>query len=81
MLIFYSYVQHKIEESGLEVWKRLKSPDAYIFVAGNSKNMPQSVREAFVNVCKKHGELDEKQAEHYIETLEKGGRYQTETWA
>lgn len=80
-LFNFRYVQHKIESNGLEVWDRLKDPSAYIFVAGNSKDMPQSVREAFVNVCKCHGGLDKDQAKEFIETLEKQGRYQTETWA
>lgn len=43
--------------------------------------MPQSVREAFVTVVKDQGGLTDDEAKHFIDTLEKQGRYQTETWS
>lgn len=79
--VFYRYVQHKIEENGEKVWKLLNNPDCYIFVAGNSKNMPQSVKEAFTNVCTLHGKLKEEDSKIFIDKMEKNERYQTETWS
>ncbi|KAK5644412.1 hypothetical protein RI129_005712 [Pyrocoelia pectoralis] len=74
------YVQHKIEENSELLWELFKTENVYIFVAGNSKNMPQQVREAFVNVCKTNGKMTQKDADAFIENMEKTGKYQTETW-
>lgn len=50
-------------------------------MAGNSKNMPQSVREAFVCIYKKQNQSNDEEAENYISLLERNGQYQTETWS
>lgn len=42
--------------------------------------MPQEVREAFVDVCAKHGNFSKEAAEKLIEEMERRNRYQTETW-
>ncbi|XP_070494025.1 NADPH-dependent diflavin oxidoreductase 1 [Chironomus tepperi] len=44
----------------------------YVFVSGNSKNMPKSVRESFEEV------LEDK---NYVAEMIKCGRYQEETWS
>ncbi|KAK6621939.1 hypothetical protein RUM44_001746 [Polyplax serrata] len=75
------YVQHVIEEQGESVWKLLRTQKAHIFIAGSSKNMPQSVRESFVKVLQTHGQMNEQEAEKFIVSMEKCGQYQTETWA
>ena len=49
-------------------------------MAGNCKDMPAAVREEFVNVAKNCGGMDQDQAENFVRTLEKSGRYQSETW-
>uniref|UniRef100_A0A1Y1KHU1 NADPH-dependent diflavin oxidoreductase 1 n=3 Tax=Photinus pyralis TaxID=7054 RepID=A0A1Y1KHU1_PHOPY len=72
------YVQHKIEENGDLLWELLRTRNVYVFVAGNAKNMPRQVREAFVSVCKMNGGMAN--ADAFIENMEKTGRYQTETW-
>ncbi|KAF5288633.1 hypothetical protein FQA39_LY15328 [Lamprigera yunnana] len=74
------YVQHKIVENGDLLWDLLKNRNAYIFVAGNAKNMPGQVREAFITVCMDNGKLSYKEGVQFIENLEKLSRYQTETW-
>lgn len=61
------------------IWSRLEQ-GGLIFVAGNAKNMPQGVRKAFLDVCILSGKLTEKQANEYIQHMEKIGRYQTECW-
>lgn len=50
-------------------------------MAGNSKNMPQQVRQAFTNVFIQHGGLNETEAVNRIEQMEKQKRYQTECWS
>ncbi|KAF7269761.1 hypothetical protein GWI33_017217 [Rhynchophorus ferrugineus] len=74
------YVQDKIVEHQELIWSALEKK-AYIFVAGNSKNMPQAVRDAFINVCETCGKLSQDEAVMYIDKMEKQGRYQTECWS
>lgn len=59
----------------------LVSQKGYIFVAGNSKNMPQTVREAFVNIVKERNKISDVDAENFFSKLERLGQYQTETWS
>lgn len=73
-------MQDKIIEKGDLVWQALQK-QGYVFVAGNSKNMPQAVRQAFINVCVENGNLLEAEATKLIETMEKQNRYQTECWS
>ncbi|ERL90081.1 hypothetical protein D910_07436 [Dendroctonus ponderosae] len=75
-----TYVQDKIREHGHAVWQALERK-ASIFVAGNSKNMPQQVRQAFMDVCVQHGQLSELEAAQLMERMEKASRYQTECWS
>lgn len=74
------YVQDKIVENGEIVWQMLDNGGS-IFVAGNAKLMPQAVRNAFVQVCIQCGQMNENEAEKYIEHLEKINKYQTECWS
>ncbi|XP_026478400.1 NADPH-dependent diflavin oxidoreductase 1 [Ctenocephalides felis] len=64
------YVQHLIEKNK-ELVRNLLNNNAHVFVSGNSKNMPEAVKESFQNV---YGEDD-------LEELIKCGRYQVETWS
>lgn len=79
-MIFFSYVQHKIIENAGFLWKLLSEEGAYVLVAGNSKNMPRAVRDAFVTVATDAGRLTPQEAENFVEKMEKTNRYQTETW-
>ncbi|KAK4875055.1 hypothetical protein RN001_011477 [Aquatica leii] len=65
------YVQHRILENGELVWNTLKNRNAYIYIAGNAKNMPQQVREAFVDVCKIHGGMTADESQRFIENMER----------
>ncbi|KAH3792176.1 hypothetical protein DPMN_145667 [Dreissena polymorpha] len=74
------YVQHAIRDAGSEVWRLLQS-GAVVCVAGNSKNMPDSVREAIKEVGKVHGGLSDSAANDFLLMLDKEKRYQAETWS
>lgn len=50
-------------------------------MAGNSNNMPTSVREAFRDSAVSSGGLSVDKANDLINQMEREGRYQTETWA
>lgn len=73
------YVQHLIRQQRELCWQFLEN-NGSIYLAGNSKNMPDNVREEFVSLAKEIGKMTKEQAETFIKHLEKNNRYQTETW-
>lgn len=75
----FRYVQHVIRDRRQLCWNFL-SRDGNIYLAGNSKNMPNCVREEFVTLVKEIAELTEGEAEDFIKQLERENRYQVETW-
>ncbi len=74
------YVQHKIREHSKELWALLQA-GANIYVSGSSTRMPIDVREAFVEVVQREGNMDDSQADQFIQKLEKSNKYQVETWS
>lgn len=42
--------------------------------------MPQAIREALIEVFQTHGQLEREDAEAYLVSMEKVGRYKQETW-
>lgn len=73
------YVQHLIRQQKQLCWKLLEN-DGNVYLAGNSKNMPDNVRDEFVSLAQEVGKMTKEQAETFIKHLEKNNRYQTETW-
>ncbi|KAG5324523.1 NDOR1 oxidoreductase, partial [Acromyrmex heyeri] len=73
------YVQHLIRQQRKLCWQFLEN-NGSIYLAGNSKNMPDNVRDEFVSLAKEIGKMTKEQAETFIKHLEKNNRYQTETW-
>ncbi|XP_076162157.1 NADPH-dependent diflavin oxidoreductase 1-like [Ptiloglossa arizonensis] len=74
------YVQHVIHDQKQLCWNFL-SRNGNIYLAGNSKNMPNCVREEFISLVKEIAELTEEEAESFIKHLEIENRYQVETWS
>lgn len=82
MIFFlFSYVQHLIEQNGQLLADLIATKNVCIFVAGNSKNMPDSVRKAFISSYASYKCIDETAAENFFQQLEQKGRFQTETWS
>lgn len=79
--MIYSYVQHKLLENKELVANDLLYNNAYVFVAGNAKNMPNDVRQALIDCIVQAGKYAPEAATNFIEKMEKTGRYQIETWA
>jgi len=73
------YVQHLITQNSKPLWKMIQD-GAIIYVSGNAKRMPIDVREAFRDVIKMEGNMSNEDADQYLKQLEKGRRYQVETW-
>ena len=74
-------MQHVIEKNAQHVSMLLAQQNAFIFVAGNSKNMPEAVKSAFISSYMKYENVDRCFAENLFEKMEQNGRYQTETWS
>ncbi|XP_045524664.1 NADPH-dependent diflavin oxidoreductase 1 isoform X2 [Pieris brassicae] len=70
------YVQHKIVENKDKLHNLLINQGAYVFISGNSKNMPKNVKDAFVEHVLKGVE----NADSFMENMVNIGRFQTETW-
>lgn len=71
-MFLFSYVQHRIQEQANLLRDQLINQNGLFLVAGNSKNMPASVKEALCNVINDP---------EYVQALCIAGRYQEETWA
>ncbi|CAH2234734.1 jg20961 [Pararge aegeria aegeria] len=72
---------HKIKEYSQDLWHLINDKGAYIYISGNAKNMPDNVREAFIeDVFSKEGKLDLDQAKAMLASIERDGRLQVETW-
>ncbi|KAL0861111.1 hypothetical protein ABMA27_009610 [Loxostege sticticalis] len=74
------YVQHKIIEHGNTLWPLIRDKQAHIYISGNAKNMPDNVRDAFVEVLAQNGNMSVENAKELLEDIEKKGRLQVEAW-
>ncbi|CAH2096814.1 unnamed protein product [Euphydryas editha] len=75
------YVQHKIAEHRKVLWHLINEMGAYIFISGNAKNMPDNVRDAFIDdVFIKTGKIEPEKAKEMLSSMEKNNRLQVETW-
>lgn len=72
-------MQHIIREQKELCWQFLQNGGS-IYLAGNSKNMPNDVRNEFIYLTKEIGKMTIEQARTFIKNLEKNNRYQIETW-
>lgn len=74
------YVQNLIRQHSDSVYRMLHDGVGLVYVCGSSGKMPQAVRAALADVFRDVGSLDQKDAESYMEAMEKEGRYKQETW-
>lgn len=70
-----------MEQNKEELYKLLSSKECYIFIAGNAKDMPTSVKNVFINIFEEFEHLDRATSINKIDNLESKGFYQTETWS
>ncbi|GAB7348722.1 hypothetical protein MBLNU459_g7459t1 [Dothideomycetes sp. NU459] len=75
-----NYVQDLIRASPDLVFGILNHPKGKVYVCGSSGNMPKGVREALVDVIREKIDDQDKDAESYLDRMEKEGRYKQETW-
>ena len=74
-------MQHRLRQQAALVWRLIGVGGATVCVAGSARRMPQDVAEALQEVFREQGGMSEQEAERYLRTLERQGRYQTETWS
>lgn len=74
------YVQDKIRENGQFIHNKILQRNGKIYLSGSSGNMPKGVREALTEVLIEHGSMQQEDAERYLETMEREGRFKQETW-
>lgn len=74
------YVQDILKEQSELVHRLLCLQNGLVYVCGSSGKMPQAVRAALVDVFRSCGDMDNDTAEHYLQVMEKEGRYRQETW-
>jgi sulfite reductase (NADPH) flavoprotein alpha-component len=69
------YVQHRMLENGVELWKWLHDEGGYFYVCGDASRMAKDVDAALHEIAQKHGGLSEAAAEEFIKQLKKEKRY------
>lgn len=74
------YVQDLIRQHSDSVYRLLHDGGGLVYVCGSSGKMPQAIRAALVDVFRERSGRDQKDAESYLEAMEKEGRYKQETW-
>eukprot|EP01012_Entosiphon_sulcatum_P018795 TRINITY_DN23597_c0_g1_i1.p1 TRINITY_DN23597_c0_g1~~TRINITY_DN23597_c0_g1_i1.p1 ORF type:complete len:570 (+),score=69.42 TRINITY_DN23597_c0_g1_i1:16-1725(+) len=75
------YVQARIRQHGKEVAKLVLEQCAIVYVAGNARLMPESVREALQDALTEHGNMDAPAAEAYVQTMKRQNRLHFDTWS
>ena len=74
------YVQDLVKEQSELVYRLLHESEGMVYVCGSSGKMPKAVRVALTEAFSLHGNMEPGDAEAYLQTMEKEGRYKQETW-
>ncbi|XP_018588484.2 NADPH-dependent diflavin oxidoreductase 1 [Scleropages formosus] len=74
------YVQHRVSEQAGLLWELISKRNAHFYIAGNAKQMPTAVCDALKRAFQSEGGISEDQAAEMLMTMEKAGRFQSETW-
>ncbi|XP_060719181.1 NADPH-dependent diflavin oxidoreductase 1 [Tachysurus vachellii] len=75
------YVQHRVKEQAKLLWDLIVNKNAFFYIAGNAKQMPTAVCDALKEVFQQMGGVTESQAQDMLDTMEKSGHFQSETWS
>jgi sulfite reductase (NADPH) flavoprotein alpha-component len=73
------YVQHRMLESGAEIWKWLEE-GAHFYVCGDAKRMAKDVDAALNTIVQKEGGKTPEEAAEYVEALKKAKRYKRDVY-
>ena len=77
------YVQHILWQQRERVFNLLTQNNAYIYVSGNAKQMPQQIRQTICDIFKDQSkeEISCERIERIVNNLEMKARIQFECWA
>ncbi|WP_112264511.1 cytochrome P450 [Lentzea terrae] len=75
-----TFVQDRIAAEGEEVWDLL-SRGGRVYVCGDGRRMAPAVREAFMELYRKHTGGDERQAALWLAGMQESDRYVEDVWA
>ncbi|KTW25859.1 hypothetical protein T552_03132 [Pneumocystis carinii B80] len=75
------YVQHVMEENSGILYDYLYNKLGILYLSGSSRFMPEAVKQSFLNILMKEGNLSDEQSRAWLSTMEKEGRYLQETWS
>lgn len=73
------YVQHKMLEHAAELYNWLEG-GASFFVCGKKEPMSHDVEKALLHIIQQQGNKTAEQAMHYLEEMEKAGRYEKDVY-
>lgn len=73
------YVQHRMIESGSELWKWLEE-GAHFYVCGDAKRMAKDVDDALHAIVTQHGGKSATEAASYLSVMKKEKRYQRDVY-
>ncbi|TPX48248.1 hypothetical protein SeMB42_g00672 [Synchytrium endobioticum] len=78
---FKIYVQHRMHEQAALIWRSVHEMNGVVFLSGSSTRIPKDVTDALVQICVRQGNMDAEQAEAYVASLQKEGRYLQDCWS
>lgn len=73
------YVQHKMLENSKELYSWLEN-GACFYVCGDKEHMAKDVHNALIDVIEKEGAMSREEAESFVNSLQKEGRYQRDVY-
>ena len=75
-----SYVQHKMLENAVEIWKWLEAEGGHFFVCGDARRMAKDVDAALRKIIQEQGGKTEQQTNEYVEKLKADKRYKRDVY-
>jgi len=73
------YVQDRLLENAEQVWQWIQD-GAHVYVCGDATRMAKDVNDALVSIAKSEGQLEQTDAEQFINSLRKEKRYQRDVY-
>lgn len=74
------YVQDKMLENSEAIWQWIDQNKACFYVCGDMNFMAKDVEKTLLDIIQVHGGLNAEQANDYLKTLRKNGRYQRDVY-
>jgi sulfite reductase (NADPH) flavoprotein alpha-component len=74
------YVQHRMKENAVELWKWIDREGAQFFVCGDATRMAKEVDAALLNIVESEGGMSPDEAGAYVEELKKSRRYKRDVY-